>query len=95
MTTVTLIDPTLETVGASAEMALRPRSLDGLTIGLLNNCKGNADLILDSAYGMLRERYGLTGSVNRTKDMPSKPFRPEVLDEVAEQCQIAITAVGD
>ena len=29
MTTMTLIDPTLETVGASAQMALRPRAWTG------------------------------------------------------------------
>ena len=54
MTTVlspkVLVDPTVTTVGASATMAPRPESLDGMVIGLLNNGKRNADLFLDATY---------------------------------------------
>ena len=56
---VILVDPTVTTVGDSAPMAVRPQTLDGLAVGLLNNSKQNADSILDSVYGMLEERYKL------------------------------------
>ena len=92
---VTLVDPTLETVAASAQMAPRPESLDGVVIGLLNNGKGKADWILEDIYRMLGERYNLAGSVHHFKEVTSKPFAPEVLDDVASRCQVAITAVGD
>ena len=96
MAGVTLIDPTVTTVGASEQMAARPENLDGLTIGLLNNGKGKpAARILEYAHSLLSERYRLIGAVNHVKDAPSRPFEPGVLDEVAEKCQIAITAVGD
>lgn len=99
MTTVmrpmVLLDPTVKTVGASAKMAPRPRSLDGLVIGLLNNSKRNADLILDATYRLLTERYKLGGTVSHGKLTASKPFAPEVIDDVAKRCHLAITAVGD
>lgn len=90
-----LVDPTVTTVGVSAQMARRPRTLDGLSIGLLNNGKKNADYILDSLYGMLCERYSMGSAVHHYKDIPSKPFSTEVIDDVAGRCQLAITAVGD
>ena len=92
---VMLVDPTVATVGASAQMARRPQGLDGLTVGLLHNGKHNADRILEGAYRMLGERYKLSGAVHHRKEMPSKRFAPDVLDDVATRCQVAITAVGD
>ena len=96
MAGVTLIDPTLTTLAASEQMAARAETLNGVTIGLLNNGKGRpAERILRFAHGLLAERYDLAGSVSHAKDAPSRPFQPEVLDDVASQCQVAITAVGD
>ena len=90
-----LMDPTVTTVGASADMALRTGSLDGLVVGLLNNGKRNADLILDATYRRLKERYRLAGTVQHSKGSASQPFTQDVIDDVAKRCQIAITAIGD
>ena len=99
MTTVlspmVLVDPTVTTVGASAAMAPRPESLDGLVIGLLNNGKRNADLVLDATHRMLRERYKLAGVVQHAKGSASQPFARDIIDDVAKRCQVVITAVGD
>ena len=99
MTTVlrpmVLVDPTVTTVGASATMAPRPESLDELVIGLLNNGKRNADLILDATFRMLSERYKLADTVQHGKGSASQPFSRDVIDDVANRCQVAVTAVGD
>ena len=92
---VMLVDPTVTTVGTSAEMAARPETLDGLVVGLLNNAKPFADPLLYGFYRMLGERYKLAGYVYHTKVAPSRRFEPNVIDDVVERCQIAITAVGD
>ena len=92
---VMLVDPTLETVGASVAMAPRPQTLDGIVVGLLNNAKPFADPLLYGFYRMLGDRFNLAGYVYHTKVAPSRRFEPEVIDDVVEKCQIAITAVGD
>ena len=92
---VMLVDPTVTTFGARAEMAPRPRTLDGLVVGLLNNGKPFADPLLYGFYKMLGEHYQLADFVYRSKEAPSRRFEPDVIDDVVERCQIAITAVGD
>jgi hypothetical protein len=92
---VTLVDPTVETVGVTNQMAPRPRTLDGLTIGLLNNSKGKADEILDCAYKMLGTRYKLGGAIHHVKGSSAKPAGAEAIDDMVKRCQIAITAIGD
>jgi len=76
-------------------MAPRPRALDGLTVGLLNNGKLNADRLLDGFYRALEGRYRLAGTVHHKKEMPSRRFDSQVMEDVARRCQLAITAVGD
>jgi hypothetical protein len=90
-----LIDPTVTTIAASSDMAIRPTNLTGLTIGLLNNGKAKADIILDTAYNMLCELYDLPEPVRHSKGSASQPFAQDVIDNVVNECRIAITAIGD
>ena len=76
-------------------MAARPRALDGLTVGLLNNAKLNADRLLEDFYRALDGRYRLARAVHHKKEMTSRRFDPQVIEDVVRRCQLAITAVGD
>ncbi len=90
-----LLDPT----GASHEKqsSLAPRkltSLDGKTVGLLNNTKVKADYILDAVETLLRDRYALKDVVRRTKPTFALPVTEEMARDLASECDVVITAIG-
>lgn len=88
------IDPSA-TAGASVIAAApRPTNLKGLVVGLLDNTKEQADIILETMADALRERYGVARVVMRRKIHHSKTAPDSLIDEMAQEVQIAIAAVG-
>lgn len=92
----TLLDPT----GAAerdddATLTRRPGNLEGLTVGLLDNTKPNATALLENIAGELERRYGIGGSRMYTKDYFGTPVKEELLKQIADECDVVITAVGD
>lgn len=79
----------------TALIAPRPKSLDGLTIGLLANGKKNADLLLDHIYQMLSQRYKMKGVVRLNKNSFSIPAPKPILDELTTKADVVITATGE
>jgi hypothetical protein len=98
MTTTTrleVLDPTVEPVPAHAVIAPRPRTLDGATIGLLSNSKRNAAELLEMVHEVLADRYEFRGVVSRAKGNASRPCPDEIKEELAQLCDVVITASGD
>jgi hypothetical protein len=90
---VLVYDPTADEGKLQEALAVRHASLDGLVIGLLDNTKDLADILLDEAKALLQ------------KDFPKAEFRyfrkqsvsgaaPELMAQVAG-CNAVITGVGD
>jgi hypothetical protein len=88
------IDPT--EAGNAAKIALAPRPMDlaGKIVGLLDNTKEQADVILETLAEALRERYGVAKVIIRRKQYYSKPAAAELIDEMAKEVQVAAAAVG-
>jgi hypothetical protein len=76
-------------------MAPRVESLEGKTLGFLHNFKPNADLVLERLEEVLRERFAVHAVVRRRKLNAASGAPPEVLAELAEQCDLVINGVGD
>ena len=90
-----VLDPTTRPEPAEATMAPRLDTLEGKMVGLLDNGKPNSDRILNLVGEMLAKRYNLAGVVRRRKSNASKGVPQEIVDEMAEECDFAITGVGD
>lgn len=93
--TVLLYDPTAP--AASESKYVRP-SLDGLagkTIGFIDNAKPNFSHLVDDLGALLIERYGAAKIVKRAKRGPSMPAARDVVEELADQCDLVITGSGD
>ena len=93
-----ILDPTGRTQPAPAVspgLARRRTDLRGATVGLLENTKHNAALFLDELGKLLIDRYGAAGVVARTKTNFAQPVEDELRKEIAGQCDIVITGVGD
>ena len=88
---IELHDPRGSRETPSVRLATRPRSLHGLTIGLLENGKENADALLDRTAERLTER-GAT-IVRARKPSFSRPAPLEVIDSLAH-CAAVIAAHG-
>jgi len=88
------IDPTAG--GARAKIALAPRPMDlaGKVVGLLDNTKEQGALILETLGRALCEQHGAARVVMLSKEHYSKPADPLIIDQIAQEAQVAIAAVG-
>ncbi len=92
---LTVLDPTAPPLPIDARMAGRPESLNGKVLGLLDNHKRNASDLLDKVQDLLSERYEFAKVVRRSKMDVSRPCPEEIVDDLAAQCDVVITAIGD
>ena len=88
------IDPTAGSSKARVARASRPMDLKGKVVGLLDNTKEQADVILEAVAATLRERYGVAKVVMRRKQFYSKPATAELMDEMANEVDVAVAALG-
>jgi hypothetical protein len=68
--------------------------LAGKVVGLLDNTKEQADIILATIGEELCKRYGASEVVMRRKDFFSRPATPALVDDMAAKVDVAIAAVG-
>jgi hypothetical protein len=89
----TLLDPTGELATTKRERIVRPASLEGMTIGLLDISKARGDVFLDRVHQRLEER-GLR--VQRfAKPTFTKVAPIDLRHEIAKQCDVVIEALAD
>ncbi|HYZ02635.1 MAG TPA: hypothetical protein VFA92_14160 [Candidatus Binatia bacterium] len=91
-----LFDPVGST--STAQQTLAPRrvkELQGRTVGLLLNGKDNADHLLDGIGDLLRERYQIGEVVRERKPSASRPVPDDQAKQMAERCDVVVTAIGD
>ena len=92
--TIQILDPSAEDV--PEELGLSPNlpDLNGKVVGLLDNTKEQADIILQTIGDALRERYDVKKVVIRRKEHYSKPATDEMIREMADEVDVAIAALG-
>ena len=86
-----IVDPIGTSAAAARALAARPRSLEGVTIALLDNSKPNAGVLLERV-GALLAAFGGARAVRAW----SKPgASPAVIEEIAAAARVALTASAD
>ena len=89
----TLLDPTGELATTKRERIVRPASLEGMTIGLLDISKARGDVFLDRVQHRLEER---ALRVQRfVKPTFTKVAPIDLRHEIAKQCDVVIEALAD
>ncbi|MEB3369046.1 UGSC family (seleno)protein [Saccharopolyspora mangrovi] len=96
----TILDPTGRASTAAAvgetKLAARPAELAGARIGLLENTKQNAGLLLTEIAELLRTEHGAAGvEIHRTKRLFAQPAPAELVAEYTGNCDVVVTGVGD
>jgi hypothetical protein len=92
---IELLDPVEHPAPVPGQRAKRLRTLEGATIGLLENSKFNSSRLLDYIAEILVKDYGAKAVVRRGKRSASFPAPPEVYDELATRTDAVVTGVGD
>jgi hypothetical protein len=93
-----ILDPTGGAPAVAAPFALAPRKRDlaGARIGLLENTKQNAALLLAEIGKRLVSEHGAAAvTVMRTKTAFSLPAPDELVAEYVRECDVVVTGVGD
>ena len=92
---IPVMDPRGATPSTSVPMAARPSGLDGMTIGLVDNTKINAGKLLDGLSSLLEAEARPARIVRFSKPDATRPAPPDLVKQIAEECDAAVLAIGD
>jgi hypothetical protein len=90
-----IVDPASSSAAAAKALTARPRSLEGVTIALLDNSKPNAGVLLERVGALLAARGGARAVRAWGKPGSSIGASPAVLEEIAATARVALTASAD
>ena len=76
-------------------LAARPSTLAGAVIGILDNSKPNAAVLLSRVAEAIRAGHGAGEIRTWRKPTSSSGATPAVLDEIASSSNVALTASAD
>ena len=91
--TIRVLDPRLDPDPEPLALAPRLASLDGATVGLLDNAKIGTAWFYDRLEALLKQR-GVREIVRRRKPDSSRPVPRAMLDELARADAI-VSGIGD
>ena len=84
---------------SAAEITLsavdRPKSLNGLRIGFLDNTKAPVDKMMAHIAGRLRERLPGVRTYHASKASMAVPATAQVMSALRENTDVLINALGD
>jgi hypothetical protein len=90
-----ILDPIGDTAATARTLAPRPASLHGVVIGVLDNSKPNARVLLEGVARVLAAKLGARDVRVWRKPGASVGATAAVLDEIAAQCGAVLTASAD
>ncbi len=90
-----LVNPVTQPVIAPFNGAPRLASLAGSRLGLIDDSKRNADVLLEELADVLRTRYEIASIKWHRKPSASRPADPDALKELVAECDSVIIAIGD
>ena len=90
-----LVNPTTEAIVAPFDGAPRLPSLAGTGLGVIDDSKRNADVLLEELVELLRTRYEISEVRWNRKPSASRPADPAAIKELVETCDSVIIAIGD
>ena len=92
---VQILDPTTEVSGRRINYAPRPKSLNGLRVGLIDNTKHNSDQLLLRIANILEKEHGTKSHVIRRKKSSGAAPHQEIIDDYKGNVDVIVAGVGD
>jgi hypothetical protein len=81
--------------GDSARDGRALGSLEGATVGFIDNAKPNFAFLADDLEAMLKHRFGVARVIRHQKPNASVGAREEVIADLARECDLVVTGSGD
>ena len=88
-------DPRGKVSGEELPVAARRQTLAGLRLGILDNTKWNANKLLRELRERLAGEHRFAAVHYYRKESFSRFAAPELLDQIARENDIVLTAIGD
>ena len=73
----------------------RTLGTEGIRLGVLDNSKGNADHLLNLIVEGVKKEFKVDSVVIKRKPTSSRPATDEVLDSLAKEADLVISAMAD
>jgi hypothetical protein len=67
----------------------------GIRLGVLDNSKANADHLLNLIIAGMKQEFKIDSVVMKRKPASSRPATDQVLDELAKEADLVISAMAD
>ncbi len=93
--TTELFDPTQSAPGQEIRYAPRPRSLQGLKVGLVENTKFNSEVLLKKVAERLHKQYGISMVHLDHKKSAGTPVSETAIKEFKTKADFVVAGVGD
>jgi len=91
---ILVYEPVAEASGSSAALAARPKSLNGKSVGLINNTKDFTDEILGVMGVELQKQFPGVRVVPYRKESVSGASQ-DLMEQVERECDAVVCALGD
>ena len=90
-----IIIPEAPAPEARAPQARRAATAQGLRLGLLDNSKSNADHLFNFLTEAIRASVPITSIVSLRKPYPSLPADDRVIEQLAKEADLVVSAMAD
>jgi hypothetical protein len=95
MATIRVLSPVGVAANEVFTVPTLPRDWAGLTVGFLDNTKANFDRLTTEMGELLRASHGVARVVYRRKANASTPAAPELIVEMAKECDVVFAGSAD
>ncbi len=95
METIAVLDPGGEPRTVHLPLAPRPADLAGKVVGFLNNGKNDFDWVYERLSELLRAEGRVADVVRLRKNSYMQGAPRQILEELAERCDLVINGIGD
>jgi len=93
--TIWVLSPVGELPEGGVTVPVFPADFRGRTVGFLDNTKANFDRLVGEMAGLLRARFGVRAVVHRKKANAATPAAPDLIAELAKQCDVVFAGSAD
>ena len=95
MARIRVLSPIGSVTSAGMSAPPLPADLTGRVVGFIDNNKANFDRLVGDIGALLRDRYGVKRVLHRKKANASTPAPPEILAELAKECDLVFAGSAD
>ena len=92
---VLLVVPEAPAPAAEAQVTERAIDKKGIRLGVLDNSKGNADHLLKFIVDSLKSEVQVASVVSLRKASVSLPAPNDILDQLAREADVVVSAMAD